>query len=97
MITVVIKCRYCGSTNLVKNGHNPENKQRCLCKDCKKTFQIDYSYNACKDEVKPKIIDMSHNGSGIRDIARVLQINTKTVLSELKKNKVRSRKSKITR
>ena len=94
MITVIIKCRYCESSNLVKNGHNPENKQRCLCKDCGKTFQIEYSYNACKEEIKPKILKMSHNGSGIRDIARVLQINTKTVLAELKKNKVRLHKSK---
>lgn len=94
MITVIIKCRFCGSTNLVKNGHNPEDKQRCLCKDCKRTFQIEYSYNACKEGEKPTILKMSHNGSGIRDIARVLQINTKTVLGELKKNKVRSCKPK---
>jgi len=36
-------------------------------------------------EVKHQIIDMSLNASGVRDTARVLQISTDTVLSELKK------------
>ncbi|WP_415926321.1 IS1-like element transposase [Piscirickettsia salmonis] len=37
-------------------------------------------------ETKEKIIDMSMNGSGIRDIARVLKISTNTVMKELKKS-----------
>ncbi|RNC76596.1 hypothetical protein DA717_15110, partial [Piscirickettsiaceae bacterium NZ-RLO2] len=37
---------------------------------------------------KEKIIDMSMNGSGIRDIARVLKVSTNTVMKELKKSQV---------
>lgn len=36
--------------------------------------------------MKEQIIEMTLNGSGIRDIARVLQISPTTVINELKKN-----------
>jgi len=36
--------------------------------------------------MKEKIIDMTLNGSGVRDIGRVLHINKNTVVSVLKKN-----------
>ena len=36
-------------------------------------------------EVKQKIIEMSQNGSGIRDTARVLNVSQTTVIKELKK------------
>jgi transposase-like protein len=36
-------------------------------------------------EVKEQIIEMSINGSGVRDIARVLKISPTTVIEELKK------------
>jgi transposase-like protein len=35
--------------------------------------------------VKEQIVEMTLNGSGIRDIARVLQVSTRTVIAELKK------------
>jgi len=42
-----------------------------------------YIYNGRKSDIRKKIVRMS--GSGIRDIARVLEISTDTVISELKK------------
>ncbi|WP_416430933.1 IS1-like element transposase [Piscirickettsia salmonis] len=39
-------------------------------------------------KAKEKIIDMSMNGNGIRDIARVLKVSTNTVMKELKKSQV---------
>jgi transposase-like protein len=36
-------------------------------------------------EVKRQRVEMTLNGSGIRDIARVLQVGPTTVLKELKK------------
>lgn len=32
------ECIYCGSTNIIKNGHSAKGRQRYLCKDCQKTF-----------------------------------------------------------
>ena len=36
--------------------------------------------------IKEQVVDMSLNGSGIRDTARVLKISPTTVINELKKN-----------
>jgi transposase-like protein len=36
-------------------------------------------------ETKQQIIELALNGSGIRDTSRVLEINTATVINELKK------------
>ncbi|WAK01154.1 IS1-like element transposase [Methylobacter sp. YRD-M1] len=44
-----------------------------------------YRYKACEPGIKEQVVDMSINGSGIRDTARVLKINKNTVISTLKK------------
>jgi transposase-like protein len=43
---------------------------------------------ACKPGITKQILSMTINGSGIRDIARVLRISKTTVLDKLKKSKV---------
>jgi transposase-like protein len=40
--------------------------------------------------MKQQVIDMSLNGSGVRDMARVLGISPTTVIHELKKKGLRS-------
>jgi transposase-like protein len=40
--------------------------------------------------VKEQIVDMAMNASGIRDTARVLQVSTNTVMTELKKRPLTS-------
>jgi len=49
-----------------------------------KTFIQDYSEKGRLPETKQQIIEMTLNGSGIRDIARVLNISPATVINELK-------------
>ena len=88
VVLTAIKCMYCESENIVKYGLNPKGKQRLLCKECKKTFQQEYSSNGATLVAKLMIIKMSLNGSGIRDISRVLEISTNTVLDVLKKLKI---------
>ena len=87
MTQKAIKCIHCESEKIVKFGKNPKGKQRLRCNDCNRTFQEEYSNNAAKPEVKMMIVKMSMNGSGIRDISRVLEISTNTVLLVLKKLK----------
>jgi transposase-like protein len=45
-----------------------------------------YTYQGSLPEGKRTIVDMSLNGSGIRDIARVLHVSLSTVIHELKKS-----------
>jgi len=87
MAVVKIKCTNCKSENVVKNGRRPNGIQCLKCNNCSKCFQEHYTNNAAKPETKQLIIKMSVNGSGIRDISRVLDISTNTVMSVLKKLK----------
>jgi len=80
-----IHCIHCQETDLQKNGKSA-GKQRWYCKVCKKYFRLEYQYKACKPDVKAKIFVMTLNGSGVRDIGRVLGISKDTVCSSLKKN-----------
>jgi transposase-like protein len=88
MVMAAIKCMFCDSENVVKNGTQSNGKQRVKCKECGKTFQLEYTNNGAKIETKFLIIQMSLNGSGIRDISRVLKISPNTVLDVLKKLKI---------
>ena len=87
MVTKIVKCRYCSSERLIKAGKQ-SGHQRLKCKDCQRTFQLDYTYEAHKAGVKEQIEILVHNGSGIRDTARVLKINKNTVIDHLKKAKL---------
>ena len=84
MVHQTISCRYCGSERIVKAGRQ-SGHQRLKCQSCKRTFQKDYTYEANKVGVKEKVEPMVHNGSGIRDTARVLKISKTTVIKHLKK------------
>ena len=81
-----MKCPYCSGIELQKNGLSINGTQRFCCKVCKKYFQSGYRYKARKVGIKEKIIEMTLNSSGVRDIARTLHIHRDTVTSTLKKN-----------
>jgi transposase-like protein len=85
-----IKCPYCQSYNLVKNGHSENGTQRYCCNCCNKSFQTEYNYNAWKPGVKEQIEQQTLNSSGVRDISGNLHISKSTVISELKKNAFRN-------
>ena len=88
MVLVSIQCRVCGSEDVIKHGKTPLGKQRYKCQNNEcvcTTFIQEHSYRGRLPEVKQQIIDMSLNGNGIRDTARVLKISPSTVIGELKK------------
>lgn len=87
-VWLAVQCIHCHSTNVVKNGKSLAGKQRYRCQndECPySTFILKYSYPGRSREVKQKIVDMSMNGSGVRNISRVLHVSTATVIQELKK------------
>ena len=81
-----IICVYCKSNDLIKNGKTANGIQRWKCNNCKRSFQLSYRYNARKQGMREKIIEMTLNSSGVRDIGRVLKISKDTVVAVLKKN-----------
>jgi len=86
MATINLKCVHCESEKVVKCGLHPDtSKQRYLCKDCGRRFVNGYTWKANDPKIKELIISMSHNGSGTRDIARVLKVARQTVSNTFKK------------
>ena len=87
MVWELVKCPWCGSVDVVRNGvsSNGKQKYRCNNNNCPhKSFQRDYKNKACVPGMRNKIVDMTMNGSGTRDIARVLGINKDTVTATLR-------------
>jgi transposase-like protein len=83
---IEIRCRYCGTDDLAKNGRSENGMQRYRCGGCGRSFQHEYKYNAWKPGVKEQIEKQTLNSSRIRDISGNLNISPNTVVSELKKN-----------
>src|SRR5512145_428011 len=89
MVEAAVKCPHCQSEAVVKYGKASNGKERFRCQqsaECGRTFLRSYAYPGCLPTVKQQIVDMTLNGSGIRDIARVLHVGANTVLRELKKS-----------
>lgn len=87
-VTIEVKCRYCQQTQPVrKHGTSRSGFPRYYCQLCRRTFQINYRYNAHKPGIKEKIVTMVVNGSGVRDTGRILDISMNTVMSTLKKSR----------
>src|SRR5215510_15108836 len=83
-----VLCLYCHSDQVIKGGKTKAGQQRYKCQnpDCPHySFQLDLLYKGRAPAIKEQIVDMSLNGSGIRDTARVLKISPTTVINALKK------------
>lgn len=88
-VWLAVHCRHCQSTDVKKHGISSNGKRlyRCLNPDCPyDTFSQSIDYPGRRREAGQQIVEMTLNGSGVRDIARVLHISTATVIQELKKN-----------
>jgi len=88
MAVEAVRCPHCRSEEVVKYGTASNGKERFRCQQagpCGRTFIRAYEYPGRTPEVKRQIVEMTLNGSGIRDIARVLQVSPNTVIRELKK------------
>lgn len=75
---------------MVKHGKSAEGKQRFRCRSevCRgRTFISNMSYRGRLSAIKQQIVEMTLNGSGVRDIFRVLHVSTRMVIGELKKSR----------
>nr|WP_321232920.1 IS1 family transposase [uncultured Psychroserpens sp.] len=78
-----IYCPSCRGIS-VKNGKQNE-RQRYRCKQCQKSFQLEYTYKAYNSGTNNLIKSLLKEGCGIRSISRIINISTKTVLSRMLK------------
>ncbi len=85
MAIIEVPCRFYGETQPVrKHGTGSTGYQRFRCLDCKRTFQLDYAYEAWKPSVREKIVDMAMNSAGLRVTDRVLKVENNTVFRTLR-------------
>jgi transposase-like protein len=85
-----VECPHCHSTEVVKHGKSAVGKQRYRCQNenCPyRTFVLSQTYPGRTRQVLQQIVEMTLNGSGVRDIARVLHVSPTTVIQELKKTR----------
>ena len=93
MVLITVRCPYCHSDQIVKRGKTETGKQRYRCQNAvcsPQSFVLDPAYKGRLPEIKSQVVEMSLNGSGVRDTARVLKISTDTVIKELKKKGLHS-------
>lgn len=87
MATVTVHRPRCNSDKVYRHGRSCSQHERFRCRSCKRVFQLTYSYEARKPGFKELIVEMAHNGTGGRDIARILKISINTVIRTLKSSR----------
>ncbi len=88
-VQILVRCPDCHSSEVIKGGQQSGTQRYgCTKTDCPRTiFKLQYKHRAYMPGIRQQIIAMTINGSGIRDIGRVLKINPNTVISVIKKKK----------
>jgi len=85
-VLVAVRCPHCQSSEVVRHGKSSNGKERLFGGRMPvSNFSLNSAYPGRNREVKQQIVEMTLNGSGVRDIARVLHVSTSTVMRELKK------------
>ena len=88
-----VRCPHCQSEVVVKYGTATTGKARYRCQQagpCGRTFIRASAYPGRTPALKGPRGERTLKGSGIRDIARVLQVRPTTVSRELKQRRGRS-------
>jgi insertion element IS1 protein InsB len=87
MALVHVQCPQCHSIDGVQYGQQANGTQRYRCnnRDGPRTiFLLQYQDRGRLPAVQQQIVDMTLNGSGVRDIVRVLRVSAATVINVLK-------------
>jgi len=85
MVTKVITCYHCDSERLVKNGHDPQGKQRYLCRACGRASLEDPAAKGYSEEKKAEILRAYEERSSLRSLSRSFGVSRNTVTGWLKK------------
>jgi transposase-like protein len=88
MVVVPARCPQCQGIDVVKYGKQANGAERCRCNhpDCpRRIFLLQYHDTGRLPAIKQRIVDLTLNDCGIRDIVRVLRVSSATVSNTLKK------------
>lgn len=90
MITVTLKCRHCGSEQLVRDGRTPNGKQRYRCRACRRSSREYPQPNGYTEQEREQILRSYEERSSLRGLERTFGVSRKTVSGWLKKSSPRS-------
>ena len=96
MAVETIRCPHYESEAVVRYGTASNGKERFRCQpgeQCGRTFIRAYAYPGRPPAGKQPIIEMTLNGSGIRDSARVWHGSPSPGIGEVKKRRARAPRS----
>ena len=79
------RCPHCGSNWTPKDGRS-RGKQTYRCRECHYRFTPEGNRHYYSAAVKSQALDMYQEGTGITAIGRVLEVQTATVFSWVKKS-----------
>ena len=78
------RCPHCGSNWTPKDGRS-RGKQTYRCRECHYRFTPEGNRHYYSEAVKSQALDMYQEGTGLTAIGRVLEVQTATVFSWIKK------------
>jgi len=85
MITITLRCPYCKSDALVRNGRAPNGKQKYLCRACQRQNREDPTPYAYSDKRREEILRAYEERSSLRDLERTFGVSRQTVVTWIKK------------
>jgi transposase-like protein len=90
MIEKTHQCRQCGSTDLVKNGHNASGSRQYHCKACGAYLVLDPKSRSYPEEEKERILRAYRERGSMRAIERIFGVSRNTLSRWLEKRDVSS-------
>ena len=76
-------CPHCQSDRVAKNGHH-QDKQRYVCKACKRQFVDRYTIRGYPPETKQGCLNLHRAGISFREIERQTGVSHNTVINWVK-------------
>ena len=78
-IEITVKCKRCGSDDLVKNGPSKLGKQRYRCMNCDTFGTINEEDYKTKSELKQTIMKATSEKSSLRGLSRIFNVSRNTI------------------
>jgi transposase-like protein len=85
-----LKCRHCGSDNIVRNGLTRNGKQRYHCNACGRSSRHNPQPNGYSHQDREQILRAYQERSSLRGLTRTFGVARNTVSSWLKKSRAAS-------
>lgn len=86
MVTLTLRCPFCGSESLIKYGITPNGKQRYRCQSCSRQHREHPGSNAYSEAARAMILRAYEERSSLRGLSRTFGVSRNTVSGWLKKS-----------